>query len=391
VTADQLNRVWFTLGALLVYRISCYIPLPGIDPGAWQQIFATHAGGILRMLNMFAGGAIQRMAIFALSITPYISAAIIIQLMTMVSPTLKQLRTEGESGRQTIDLYTRYLTLGLAAAQAYGIALGLEGIPNLISHSGWPFRIATVLTLTGGTMILVWLADQITARGIGNGLSLILFAGVVAELPSAIAGMLELGRQGVLSKGLVLAVMVMTTAMVAFIVFVESARRWLSIQYAERQVGGRTFEGRSSPMPLKLNMSGLIPALFAAWLMALLVAVTDLHSRPIIFVLYFGLIVFFAFFYARFVLDPAEAGENLMEQGGFIPGIAPGEPTARRLNHVVTRLTAIGAVYFALVCVMPDVLAASAAVPFYVGGTSMLVVVCVTLDMQAQIEAERSI
>jgi preprotein translocase subunit SecY len=389
VSADQLNRVWFTLGALLVYRIGSYIPLPGIDIGAWQRIFDIYyVGSILGAFNMFAAGGVQRLAIFALSIMPYVSAAILIQIATMVLPTLKQLRMRGESGRATIDLYTRYLTFVLAAGQAYGIAIGLEGVSGVVGEPGLFFRLSTVVTLVGGTMFLVWLTDQITARGIGNGLSLLLFAGMMVELPSALANMFELGLRGVLSNGSILVVLVMTVAVTAFIVFMERARRWLLIQYPERPVGGRTVEGRASPVPLKLNMSGLIPALFASGLTALLVAVANLRNPPMIFLLYFGLIVFFAFLYARFVFNPAAAAENLKEHGGFIPGIESGEPTARRIDHVVTRLTTIGAMYFALVCLIPEMLAASAGIPFYVGGTNLLVVVCVTLDIQTQLEAE---
>jgi preprotein translocase subunit SecY len=331
------------------------------------------------------------MAIFALSMTPYISAAILIQLVAIVSPTLKQLRMAGESGRATIDLYTRYLTFVLAAAQAYGIALGLEGVSGVVGEPGFFFRLSTVVTLVGGTMFLVWLTDQISARGIGNGLSLLLFAGIMAELPSIVASMLELGRQSVLSNGVILGLVVMTVAMTAFVVFMERARRCLLIEYSERQVGGRTFGGRESPAPLKLNMSGLIPALFAPGLASLTMMAVGATSWRTALVLNFGLIVFFAFVYARFVLNPAEAAENLQRLGGFIPGFAPGEPTVRRIDHIVTRLTAIGAVYFALVFLIPDMLAASAGIPLYVGGTSLLVIVCVTLDIEAQIEAERSI
>ena len=268
--ADELKkRIWFTLGALLVYRFGTYIPLPGIDPTQWEQIFRTQAGGILGMFNMFAGGGIHRMAIFALNIMPYISASIIIQLMTTVSPTLEQLKKEGEQGRKVINQYTRYLTVLLATLQAYGIALGLEGAGNVVVDPGWFFRIATVITLTGGTMFLMWLGEQITARGIGNGISLIIMSGIVAELPSAIAGMLELGRQGALSTGLILLVILMAVVVIAFIVFMERAQRRLLIQYPKRQVGNRMFEGQSSHLPLKLNTSGVIPPIFASSLLLL--------------------------------------------------------------------------------------------------------------------------
>ena len=277
--AEELKkRIWFTLGALLVYRFGTYIPLPGIDPAAWEQIFQTQAGGILGMFNMFSGGGIHRMAIFALNIMPYISASIIIQLMTTVSPTLEQLKKEGEQGRKVINQYTRYLTVVLAAFQAYGIAIGLEGAGSVVADPGLFFRISTVITLTGGTMFLMWLGEQITARGIGNGISLIIMAGIVAELPSAIAGMLELGRQGALSTGLILVVIVMAVAVIAFIVFMERAQRRLLIQYPKRQVGNRMFEGQSSHLPLKLNTSGVIPPIFASSLLLLPTTVAKFNA-----------------------------------------------------------------------------------------------------------------
>src|SRR5947209_10500802 len=314
--AEELKkRIWFTLGALLVYRLGTYIPLPGIDPAAWDQIFQSQAGGILGMFNMFAGGGIHRMAIFALNIMPYISASIIIQLMTTVSPTLEQLKKEGEAGRKMINQYTRYLTVVLAAFQAYGIAIGLEGAGGrVVSDPGLSFLISTVITLTGGTIFLMWLGEQITQRGIGNGTSLIIMSGIVAQLPSAIAGTLELGRQGALSTGLILIVLVMAVAVITFIVFMERAQRRLLIQYPKRQVGNRMFESQSSHMPLKLNTSGVIPPIFASSLLLLpttvanfnagqgpdwFVAITTQlgHGRPLFLILYVALIVFFAFFY----------------------------------------------------------------------------------------------
>ena len=277
--AEELKkRIWFTLGALLVYRFGTYIPLPGIDPSAWDQIFRSQAGGILGMFNMFSGGGIHRMAIFALNIMPYISASIIIQLMTTVSPTLEQLKKEGEQGRKVMNQYTRYLTVLLAAFQSYGIAIGLEGAGNVVSDPGWFFRISTVITLTGGTMFLMWLGEQITSRGIGNGISLIIMSGIVAELPSAIAGTLELGRQGALSTGLILLVLVMAVAVIAFIVFMERAQRRLLIQYPKRQVGNRMFEGQSSHLPLKLNTSGVIPPIFASSLLLLPTTVANFNA-----------------------------------------------------------------------------------------------------------------
>src|SRR5712675_1983478 len=313
--AEELKkRIWFTLGALLVYRFGTYIPLPGIDPNIWEQVFRSQAGGILGMFNMFAGGGIHRMAIFALNIMPYISASIIIQLMTTVSPTLEQLKKEGEQGRKVMNQYTRYLTVALAAFQSYGIAIGLEGSGNVVSEPGLMFVASTVITLSGGTIFLMWLGEQVTARGIGNGTSLIIMSGIVAQLPSAIAQTLELGRQGALSGMLILAIVVVAVAVIAFIVFVERAQRRLLIQYPKRQVGNRMFEGQSSHLPLKLNTSGVIPPIFASSLLLLPttvanfnagqgpewfnVIVTQLgHGRPLFLILYIGLIVFFAFFF----------------------------------------------------------------------------------------------
>src|SRR3984957_2361552 len=277
--ADELKkRIWFTLGALLVYRLGTYIPLPGIDPNIWEQVFQTQASGILGMFNMFSGGGIHRMAIFALNIMPYISASIIIQLMTTVSPTLEQLKKEGEAGRKTLNQYTRYLTVILAAFQSYGIAVGLEGAGNVVSDPGMFFRLSTAITLTGGTMFLMWLGEQITSRGIGNGISLIILSGIVAELPSALANMLELGRQGALSTGLILVVIVMAVAVIAFIVFMERAQRRLLIQYPKRQVGNKMFEGQSSHLPLKLNTSGVIPPIFASSLLLLPTTVANFNA-----------------------------------------------------------------------------------------------------------------
>jgi preprotein translocase subunit SecY len=404
--AEELKkRIWFTLGALLVYRLGTYIPLPGIDPNAWDQIFRTQAGGILGMFNMFAGGGIHRMAIFALNIMPYISASIIIQLMTTVSPTLEQLKKEGEAGRKMINQYTRYLTVVLAAFQAYGIAVGLEGASNVVTDPGLFFRISTVITLTGGTMFLMWLGEQITQRGIGNGTSLIIMSGIVAQLPSAIAGTLELGRQGALSTGLILIVLVMAVAVVTFIVFMERAQRRLLIQYPKRQVGNRMFEGQSSHLPLKLNTSGVIPPIFASSLLLLpttlasftttqgqatgwLTTVTTLlsHGRPLFLVLYVALIVFFAFFYTAIIFNPTETADNLKKHGGFIPGIRPGERTAEYIDYVLSRITVVGAAYLAIVCMFPEMLIAYAAVPFYFGGTSLLIVVSVTMDTVAQVQ-----
>src|SRR5215471_6084985 len=402
--ADELKkRIWFTLGALLVYRLGTYIPLPGIDPNIWDQVFQSQAGGILGMFNMFAGGGIHRMAIFALNIVPYISASIIIQLMTTVSPTLEQLKKEGEQGRKTMNQYTRYLTVVLAAFQSYGIAIGLQGSSNVVSNPGLMFIISTVITLTGGTIFLMWLGEQVTARGIGNGTSLIIMSGIVAQLPSAMAQMLELGRQGALSGLLIVAIIVMVVAVITFIVFMERAQRRLLIQYPKRQVGNRMFEGQSSHLPLKLNTSGVIPPIFASSLLLLPATVANLnsgggpewfititsqlgHGRPAFLIMYIGLIVFFAFFYTAIVFNPTETAENLKKHGGFIPGIRPGERTAEYIDYVLSRITVIGAGYLGLVCLLPEILTYYQPGLFYFGGTSLLIVVNVTMDTVAQIQ-----
>jgi len=402
--ADELKkRIWFTLGALLVYRLGTYIPMPGINPDALADVFRTASQGIIGLFNMFSGGAVSRMAIFALNIMPYISASIIIQLLTTVSPTLEALKKEGEAGRKTINQYTRYLTVVLAVFQSYGIAVGLEGSGAVVSDPGWFFRISTVITLTGGTMFLMWLGEQITSRGIGNGISLIIFAGIVAELPSAIANTLELGRQGAISTGLVLAVILMAVAVITFIVFMERAQRRLLIQYPKRQVGNKLYEGQSSHLPLKLNTSGVIPPIFASSLLLIpttvasfmqgsgpgwLTTVTTLigHGQPLFMLLYVLLIVFFCFFYTAIVFNPTETADNLKKHGGFIPGIRPGERTAEYIDYVLTRITVIGAAYLAIVCLFPEILISYAAVPFYFGGTSLLIVVSVTMDTVAQVQ-----
>jgi preprotein translocase subunit SecY len=402
--AEELKkRIWFTVGALLVYRLGTYIPLPGIDPNIWEQVFQTQAGGILGMFNMFSGGGIHRMAIFALNIMPYISASIIIQLMTTVSPTLEQLKKEGEQGRKTMNQYTRYLTVVLAAFQSYGIAVGLEGSGNVVSDPGLAFVISTVITLTGGTVFLMWLGEQVTARGIGNGTSLIIMSGIVAQLPSALAQALELGRQGAISGMLILAVAVVAVAIITFIVFMERAQRRLLIQYPKRQVGNRMFEGQSSHLPLKLNTSGVIPPIFASSLLLLPATVANFnagggpdwfititsqlgHGRPLFLIFYIGLIVFFAFFYTAIVFNPTETAENLKKHGGFIPGIRPGERTAEYIDYVLSRITVIGAGYLALVCVFPEILTYYQPGLFYFGGTSLLIVVSVTMDTVAQIQ-----
>jgi len=397
------KRLWFTLGALLIYRLGTYIPLPGINPKAPAQAFNQAQTGIIGMFNMFAGGAVGRMAIFALGIMPYISASIIIQLMTSIVPALEQLKKEGEQGRKVINQYTRYGTVILAALQAYGIAVGLEGGTNIVVHPGLFFKLTTVVTLTGGTMFLMWLGEQITSRGIGNGISLIIFSGIVANLPHALAGTLELGREGALSTAVILAVGVVAIAVIAIIVFVERAQRRLLIQYPKRQVGNRMFQGDSSHLPLKLNTSGVIPPIFASSLLLLpitianfsagsgpgwLTTVTALlgHGQPLYMILYAGMIIFFAFFYTAVVFNPTDTADNLKKHGGFIPGIRPGARTAEYIDYVLTRITVLGAVYLVAVCLLPEFLINATGVPFYFGGTSLLIVVSVTMDTVAQVQ-----
>lgn len=402
--AEELKkRIWFTLGALLVYRLGTYIPLPGINPDALQDVFRNAQQGIIGLFNMFSGGAVQRMAIFALNIMPYISASIIVQLLTTVSPTLEALKKEGEAGRKQINQYTRYLTVILALFQAYGIAVGLESSGTVVTDPGWFFRITTVITLTGGTMFLMWLGEQITSRGIGNGTSLIIFAGIVAELPGAFIRTLELGRQGAISTPLILAVLLMAVVIIAFIVFMERAQRRLLIQYPKRQVGNRLYEGQSSHLPLKLNTSGVIPPIFASSLLLIPATIASFsqgsgpewfgtvtrllgHGQPLYMVMYVALIVFFCFFYTAIVFNPVETADNLKKHGGFIPGIRPGERTAEYIDYVLTRITVVGAAYIAAVCLFPELLISYAAVPFYFGGTSLLIVVSVTMDTVAQIQ-----
>jgi len=403
--AEELKkRIWFTLGALLIYRLGTYIPLPGINPEALANLVQQNQSGILGMFDMFAGGAVGRMAIFALNIMPYISASIIMQLLTTVSPTLEQLKKEGEAGRKQINQYTRYGTVFLAALQGYGIAIGLESAGNVVIDPGMFFRLTTVITLVGGTVFLMWLGEQITARGVGNGISLIIFAGIVAELPSAIAGTLELGRQGALSSGLIIAFMVMALLVIAFIVFVERAQRRLLIQYPKRQIGNRVAQGESSHLPLKLNTAGVIPPIFASSLLLLPITVANFSAgqgpewlttitallgrgQPLYIALYVFLIVFFAFFYTAIVFNPKETADNLKKYGGFIPGIRPGERTAEYIDYVLTRITVVGAIYLAFVCILPELLISQVAVPFYFGGTSLLIVVSVTMDTVAQVQS----
>jgi preprotein translocase subunit SecY len=404
---DLKNRIWFTLGALIIYRLGTYIPLPGIDPQVLQEIFAQNSGGILGMVDMFSGGALGRMTIFALNIMPYISSSIIVQLMTAVSPQLEALKKEGEAGRKKLNQYTRYGTVFLAAIQAYGIAVGIEGLHGAsgyaVTDPGIFFRLTSVITLTGGTVFLMWLGEQITARGVGNGISLIIFAGIVARLPSAIAGFLELGRTGALSTFFILAFLIGAIAVITFIVFMERAQRRILVQYPKRQVGNRMYGGEASHLPLKLNTSGVIPPIFASSLLLLPATVASFsqnqtgwlaeigawigRGQPIYLLLYVALILFFTFFYTAVVFNPAETADNLRKYGGFVPGIRPGKNTADYLDYVLTRLTVVGALYLAGVCVLPEYLLTAYSLPFYFGGTSLLIVVSVTMDTVAQIHS----
>lgn len=402
------KRIWFTLGALIVYRLGTYIPLPGIDAAALKDIFSRQAGGILGMFDMFAGGALSRMTIFALNIMPYISASIIMQLMSAISPKMEAIKKEGESGRKKINQYTRYLTVLITILQAYGISVGLEGMSSsagaAVLEPGVFFRFTTVVTLTGGTLFLMWLGEQITARGIGNGISLIIFSGIVANLPSAVAGTLELGRTGAISTLFIIFILVMAVGVIFFIVFMERAQRRIIVQYPKRQQGNRVTGGESSHLPLKLNTAGVIPPIFASSLLLLPITVIGFSAgsgpewlstvatylgrgQPLYLAIYIGLIVFFAFFYTAVVFNPVETADNLKKYGGFVPGIRPGANTAEFLDRVLSRLTVLGAGYLALVCLLPEILISQFSVPFYFGGTSLLIVVTVTMDTVTQVQS----
>ena len=402
------KRIWFTLAALIVYRLGTYIPLPGIDSQAISDVFQQNSSGILGMFDVFAGGALSRMTIFALNIMPYISASIIIQLMTTASPHLAALKKEGESGRKKIIQYTRYGTVLLASIQALGIATGLEGVTSssgpAVINPGLFFKFTTVVTLTGGTVFLMWLGEQITARGIGNGISMIIMAGIVANLPVSLVSTLELGKTGALSGIFILFLLMMVVAVIGFIVFIERAQRRIIIQYPKRQVGMKMFGGESSHLPLKLNTAGVIPPIFASSILLLpvtvmsfnagsgpgwLMDVTSLLGRgqPLYLALYVSAIAFFAFFYTSIVFSPSDTADNLKKNGGFIPGIRPGENTAVYIDYVLTRLTVIGALYLSAVCLLPEILISKYSVPFYFGGTSLLIVVNVTMDTVAQIHS----
>ncbi len=403
------KRILFVIGALLVYRLGTYIPIPGIDPKVWGEIFEAKGGGILDMFNMFSGGALSRMTIFALNIMPYISASIIMQLATAMSKNLEELKKEGEVGRMKINQYTRYLTVILATVQAYGLAIGLEamtgqGGASAVINPGMFFRISTVITIVGGTIFLMWLGEQITSRGVGNGISLIIFAGIVAELPRAVASVLELTRQGTFSGLELLMLVVMVVAVIALIVFVERAQRRVIVQYPKRQVGNQIAQGQTNHIPLKLNTAGVIPPIFASSLLLLPLTLlgfsgagssdfwADLtrylqHGQPVYMVLYGLLIVFFCFFYTAIVFNPEENAETLRKYGGFIPGIRPGKNTADYLDFVLTRISVVGAIYLVFICLLPEFMISKYNMPFYFGGTSLLIVVSVTMDTVAQIHS----
>ena len=402
---DLQNRILFTLGLLVVYRFGTFIPIPGIDQGMLRQFVEHTSGGILGIANMFTGNALGRMAIFALGIMPYISASIIMQLATSMVPSLEQLKKEGESGRKKINQYTRYGTVLLSTVQAYGIAMGLMG-QGLAVAPGPFFVASTVITLVGGTMFLMWLGEQITARGVGNGISLIIFVGIVANLPRAMAQLLELGRTGQLPTAMLIGIIAIVGAVIYAVVFMERAQRRILIQYPKRQVGNRMYGGENSHLPLKINTAGVIPPIFASSLLLLpttiatfsaqggkgagwIGGVTALlgHGQPLYMVLYASLIAFFVFFYTAVVFNPDEVAENLKKQGGFVPGIRPGKRTAEYLDYVLTRLSVIGAIYLVIVCLLPEFLISEFSLPFYFGGTSVLIVVSVTMDTITQIQS----
>lgn len=402
------QRLLFVMGALLVYRLGTYIPVPGIDPVVWKEIFTQKGGGILDLFNVFSGGALSRMTIFALNIMPYISASIIMQLATAMSPKLEELKKDGEAGRQKINQYTRYLTVLLATVQAYGLAVGLESMQGtggpVVIDPGLFFRISTIITIVGGTVFLMWLGEQITSRGIGNGISLIIYAGIVAGLPGAVASTLELGRQGQFNLLELVFLFGMIVAVISFIVFMERAHRRVVVQYPKRQVGNKMTGGEQNHIPLKLNTAGVIPPIFASSLLLLPLTLVGFsgaeggnftaslaqylqHGQPMYMILYGALIAFFCFFYTAIVFNPEENAEQLRKYGGFVPGIRPGKHTADHLDFILTRITSVGAAYLVLICLLPEFLISKYNMPFYFGGTSLMIVVSVTLDTVAQIHS----
>lgn len=401
---DLRRRLVFLVLALIVYRIGAHIPVPGINPEQLTQLFKSQEGGILSLFNMFSGGALSRFAVFALGIMPYISASIIMQLGTYVLPSLEQLKKEGEAGRRKVTQFTRYGTVGLAVFQSLGIALALEGTQGLVVDPGFAFRLTTVVSLTAGTMFLMWLGEQITERGIGNGISILIFASIAAGLPSAMAGLFELVRTGAMSILASLFIITLVVLVTYFVVFVERGQRKILVNYARRQVGNKVYGGQSSHLPLKLNMAGVIPAIFASsiillpatvvgwfstgdsmrWLKDIASALTP--GQPIYVALYGAAIVFFCFFYTALVFNSKETADNLKKSGAFIPGIRPGDQTARHIDKILSRLTLMGAIYITLVCLLPEFLILKYNVPFYFGGTSLLIIVVVTMDFMAQVQ-----
>jgi preprotein translocase subunit SecY len=412
---DLKQRIWFTIGALIVFRALSYVPLPGIDPQSLADLFARTQGGVVDFFNMFSGGALERMSVIALGVMPYITASIVVQLATSLSPTLAALKKEGESGRKKINQYTRYGTVLLCAVQGYGIAVGLESFGaaqgmGAVIDPGMMFRLSVVITLVGGTMFLMWLGEQITARGIGNGISLIIMAGIVAHLPSAIVGMFEQGRTGAMSPLLIIGIIVVALSLIAFICFMERAQRRILIQYPKRQTARGMLQGDSSHLPLKINTAGVIPPIFASSLLLMPLTVAQFagqrtegeswwgdfmiqvttalqHGSPLYMGLYAAGIIFFCFFYTAIVFNPEETAENLKKYGGFIPGIRPGQRTQEYLDYVLTRITVVGAAYLTLICLLPEFMISRLAVPFYLGGTSLLIVVNVTMDTVTQIQS----
>ncbi len=399
---DLRNRILFTLFILAVYRLGTFVPLPGIDPEQLQIMMEGNQKGLLGMFNVFAGGAVSRMAIFALGIMPYISSSIIVQLLTGVSEYFKNLKAQGEIGRQKITQITRYGTVLLATIQGYGLAVGLESSANLVINPGVFFKVSTVTTIVAGTIFLMWLGEQITQRGIGNGISLIIFSGIVAEIPRALVTTFELGRTGAISTVMIIFIFILLIATIIFIVFMERALRKILINYPKRQMGNKMYGGDSSHLPLKINSAGVIPAIFASALLLLPVTFSNFNvsqnetflnissyfsqGQPLYMLLYASGIIFFTFFYTSITFNPTETAENLRKYGGFIPGIRPGESTALYIDTILTRLTTIGALYLALVCLMPEFLIANYPIPFYLGGASVLIVVVVAIDTVTQIQ-----
>lgn len=399
---DLRNRILFTIFILSIYRLGTYVPIPGIDPESLKTMMEGNQRGLLGMFNIFSGGAVKRMAIFALGIMPYISSSIIIQLLTGVSETFKNLKNQGEIGRKKITQYTRYGTVLLATVQGYGVAVGIENSGIVVSDSAIYFRLTTVITLVAGTIFLMWLGEQITQRGIGNGISLIIFSGIVAEIPRALAATFELGRTGALSATTIISIFILIILTVAFIVFIERSVRKILINYPKRQMGNKIYGGESSHLPLKINTAGVIPAIFASALLLLPITFSNFglsdsdtfigisslfaQGKPLYMLLYASGIIFFSFFYTSIVFNPKETAENLRKQGGYVPGIRPGERTAFFIEDILTKLTTIGALYLTLVCLMPEFLISRYPIPFYLGGTSVLIVVVVAMDTVTQVQ-----